>query len=319
MKTAIIIPAYNEELTIRETIADYHAQLPAAEFIIVDNNSSDRTGEFARSAITGLGCRGSVLFERRQGKANAIRKAFRETDADIYVMTDADLTYPASEIEKLMAPVLSGEADMAVGDRLTAGNYARENKRPFHNLGNSLVKDLENQLVAADLKDIMSGCRVFNRFFVKNYPILSSGFELETELTLHALDKRFLITEIPVEYKDRPAGSFSKLNTVGDGMRVIKTIFSIFKEYRPLLFFSTAAAVFCALGLAVGIPPILEFMRFHFVYKVPSAILATGFMIFSLLCFSVGLILDVVAKNHRHNYELQLLRFVEHARAIPSR
>ncbi|MFA5160813.1 MAG: glycosyltransferase family 2 protein [Elusimicrobiales bacterium] len=317
-ETAIIIPAYNEAATIGDTLAQFRAEFAEARIVVVDNNSSDGTGELARGALARLGGDGVVMSEPRQGKANAVRRAFREIDADIFILVDADMTYPAREVKKLLGPVLNGSADMAVGDRLSGGHYGRENKRPFHNFGNALVGFLVNRLFGAKLRDIMSGARVFSRTFVKNYPILCSGFEIETEMTLHALDKRFAIVEIPIEYKDRPAGSFSKLNTFSDGARVIKTIFSILKNYRPFLFFSGCAAVFSVLGLVAGLPPIIEFMRFHYVYKVPLAILATGLMIFSLLCFSVGLILDTIAKIHRHDYELKLLNPPPPLRLPPS-
>ncbi len=309
MKTAVVIPAYNEKLTIRDALVDCHSVFPDAQLVVVDNNSTDGTGDLARSTLAALGCDGVVFMEKQQGKANAVRKAFHAIDADIYIMLDADLTYPAKEVKKLIEPILKGSADMVVGDRISGGHYERENKRLFHNFGNQLIAFLLNLLFHADLHDIMSGARVFSRAFVKNYPIMCSGFEIETEMTLHALDKRFAIVEVPIVYKDRPAGSFSKLNTVGDGIRVIKTIFSLFKDYKPLVFFGGSAILFFLLGLASGMLPILEFVRFHYVYRVPLTILATGLMLVSLLCLTAGFILDTVVNFHRQTYELQLLRF----------
>ena len=304
---AIVIPAFNEEITLKKTIIDYHTYLPDAAIYVIDNNSTDSTNEIAKSTIEGLSCDGSVFFEKRQGKANAIRKAFSEIDADIYVMVDADLTYPAKEIKKLIAPVINGKADMVVGDRHTTGSYKKENKKELHNLGNWLVRILVNMLFKAKLNDIMSGCRIFSKNFVNNYPIMSTGFELETEMTIHALDKRFNIIEIPIEYKDRQGGSISKLNTIKDGAEVIKTIFLLLKDYRPFLFFGLIALVLGVMGLVIGFPVIMEFIRMRYIYKVPSAILATGLLILSLLSLSTAFILDTVSKINKYNYELNLL------------
>lgn len=306
---AIVIPAFNEELTIHQTILDYHTHLPQASIYVVDNNSQDATNRIARSSLISLNCPGTVLFEKRQGKANAIRKAFLEVEADIYVMVDADLTYPAKEIQRLLDPVLRAEADMVIGDRHRGGSYQKENKRKFHASGNRLVRFLVNFLFGARLTDIMSGCRVFNKFFVKNYPILCSGFELETEMTVHALDKKFSVLEVPIAYQDRPRGSASKLNTIPDGIKVIKTIFWIFKDYRPLLFFGFFAFLFGGLSFLVGFPVIQEFIQTRYVLRVPSAILATGFSILSLLSLSVAFVLDTVVKTNRQNYELTLMAF----------
>ena len=304
---AIVIPAFNEEITLKKTIIDYHTYLPDAAIYVIDNNSTDSTNEIAKSTIEGLSCDGSVFFEKRQGKANAIRKAFSEIDADIYVMVDADLTYPAKEIKKLIAPVINGKADRVVGDRHTTGSYKKENKKELHNLGNWLVRILVNMLFKAKLNDIMSGCRIFSKNFVNNYPIMSTGFELETEMTIHALDKRFNIIEIPIEYKDRQGGSISKLNTIKDGAEVIKTIFLLLKDYRPFLFFGLIALVLGVMGLVIGFPVIMEFIRMRYIYKVPSAILATGLLILSLLSLSTAFILDTVSKINKYNYELNLL------------
>ena len=220
-----------------------------------------------------------------------MKTAFNRIDADIYVMADADHTYFGHDLEKMLLPVASGEYDLVVGNRFTDSGYEKENKRMFHNFGNNLVRKIINSLFNADLKDIMSGYRVLSKNFVKNYPIMCEGFEIETEMTLHCLDKRFNIIEVPITYKDRIEGSISKLNTFKDGFRVLKTIFNIFKDYRPLLFFSILICNIFYCWCITGIEPVMEFIEFQYVYKVPSAILATGLMIFSLLFFAIGLIL----------------------------
>lgn len=253
-RIAIILPAYNEELTIAETIKAFYRVRPDAQIVVVNNNSTDRTAEIAKETLKCLNAYGKVIDEFRQGKGNAIRRAFMEIDADIYVMSDADLTYPAERVNDLIRPVVDNQADMVVGDRLSGGYYRKENKRRFHDFGNDLVKSLVNLLFQAKLKDIMSGYRAFSRRFVTSYPILAEGFQLETDMTLHALDKRFRILEIPVEYKDRPQGSFSKLNTLGDGVRVLFAISQILRYYRPLFFFGLVSCCFFLFGLVSAIP-----------------------------------------------------------------
>lgn len=245
IKVAVVLPAYNEEQTIAAAIEDFHQALPDAAVWVINNRSSDATEQTALDTLTRLGCKGGVVNERRPGKGNAVRRAFLDIDADIYILADADLTYPAAQAHELMAPVIAGEADMVVGDRHSSGRYATENKRALHGFGNRLVRDLVNKLFHSDLADIMSGYRVFNRRFVKSYPVLVEGFEIETDMTLHALDKRFRIVEIPVDYRDRPAGSFSKLNTLRDGARVLGTIGNVLRYYRPLFFFWWCSDLFC--------------------------------------------------------------------------
>ncbi|TGK18953.1 glycosyltransferase [Leptospira fluminis] len=308
-KIAVILPAYNEEITIRETILAFYKELPQAEFWIVDNNSSDRTNSIATETLKKNKIKGKVLSESRQGKANAVRKAFFHADADIYVMTDADTTYPAEEVHKLIGALETEELDMVVGDRLSQGIYHKENKRRFHSLGNNLVIAIINLLFGAKLKDAMSGYRVFSRKFIKNYPVLSSGFELEIEMTLHSLDKRFAIREIPISYKDRPAGSVSKLNTISDGYRVVNHILWIFKDYKPMHFFGFLSVLSLLAAVAAGAPAIVDFLRYRYVYHVPLAVLATGLMVVAVLNFSIGLILHTVSKIQRFNFELQLLKF----------
>lgn len=305
MKTAVLIPCYNEELTIEKVIKDFKKELPEAEIYVYDNNSKDKTAQIAEE-------NGAIVkHEYRQGKGNVVRSMFRDIDADIYVMADGDDTYPAEEVHKLIEPVVNGEADMVIGDRLTNGTYQKENKRHFHEFGNNLVKKAINVAFKTDLKDIMTGYRVFNKLFVKNMPVLSPKFEIETEMSLHALDKKFIIKEIPIVYRDRPEGSESKLNTISDGMKVIKTIVKMFKDFKPRQFFWTFSLLFVLLGLIVGIPVIAEFIKTGYITKMPSAILATGIMIFAVIIAQCGVILDTVVKQHREKYELELLRYVQ--------
>lgn len=305
MRTAIILPAYNEELTIEKTILDFHKHSLDSDIYVIDNNSSDKTNEIANRIIKENNINGEVIFVKRQGKANAMKAAFSRINADVYVMADADHTYFGHDLEKLLPPVLSGDYDLVVGNRFTDSGYEKENKRMFHNFGNNLVRKIINLLFNADLKDIMSGYRVLSKNFIKNYPVMCEGFEIETEMTLHCLDKRFNIIEIPITYKDRIEGSFSKLNTFKDGFRVLKTIFNIFKDYRPMLFFSILSVIFFIAGVLLGIDPVMEFIEFQYVYKVPSAILATGLMIFSLLFFAIGLILDTIVRYEKFNFEMR--------------
>jgi glycosyltransferase involved in cell wall biosynthesis len=248
-----------------------------------------------------------VINEPRQGKGNAVRRAFSDIDADIYVMVDADLTYPAEMVSMLIQPIIDGKADMVVGDRLSEGHYARENKRRFHGFGNHLVKGLLNCLFGARLKDIMSGYRAFSRKFVKNYPILVEGFQLETDVTLHALDKRFRILEIPVPYKDRPAGSFSKLNTFRDGAKVIFTIAQILRYYRPMAFFGTLALIFAVTGVVASVPVFNDWVTHRYIYHLPLAVLAAALEIVAVMSLGVGLMLDSITHQHRMNAERRLL------------
>lgn len=309
---AVILPAYNEELTIEATVRDFHSALPDAAIWVINNRSADQTESIARGTIAALGCRGGVINEMRPGKGNAVRRGFLEIDADVYILADADMTYPASEVLHLMEPVVSGNADMVVGDRHSAGHYAAENKRAFHGFGNRIVRDLVNVLFRSKLADIMSGYRVFNRRFVKNYPILVEGFEIETDMTLHALDKRFRIVELPVNYKDRPDGSVSKLNTFSDGLKVLFTIGNILRYYRPMLFFGAAASLLALVGLLAGLPVLLEFLEYRYILHVPLAILATGLEIVAAVVFAIALLLDSIAHQDRRNFERQLLIQEQH-------
>ena len=306
-KIAVILPAYNEELTIAETIRAFRAALPEAVIYVVNNNSRDRTREIAGQVLQELSCPGRVIDEPRQGKGSALRRAFIEIDADIYVLADADLTYPAHQARELMAPVMEGRADMVVGDRRSNGDYARENQRSFHSFGNGLVQWMVNRLFHAKLVDIMSGYRVFSRDFVKTYPVVAEGFQIETDMTLHALHRRMRIVEIPVSYKDRPAGSVSKLNTLSDGTRVLFAIAQIFRYYRPLAFFSVLSIIMLLLGFSAGVPVFDDWIQYRYIYHVPLAILATGLCIAAVMALGIGLILDSVAHQQRLEFELRWL------------
>lgn len=303
MKTAVLIPCYNEELSIEKVVKDFKRELPEAEIYVYDNNSKDKTVEIAEKA-------GAIVrHEYNQGKGNVVRRMFREVEADIYVMVDGDDTYPAEEVHKLIEPIEKGQADMVIGDRLSNGTYKKENKRMFHDFGNGLVKRSINKLFRSDLKDIMTGYRVFNKIFVKNMPVLSPGFEIETEMSLYALDKRFIIKEIPITYRDRQSGSFSKLNTISDGIKVVKKIISMYKDYKPRKFFFLIAAIFIVLGLIVGIPVIVEYFKVRYIHKLPSAVLATGLVTLGIIIAQCGVILDTIVKQHRESFENRLLRY----------
>jgi glycosyltransferase involved in cell wall biosynthesis len=304
---AVILPAYNEELTIRETILNFHEAVPEALIVVVDNNSRDRTVELATEAFSSIACATRLIREPRQGKGRALRRAFHEVDAGVYVVVDADMTYPADRVRDLIRPILDGDADMVVGDRLAEGRYARENRRRFHNVGNRLVLSIVNRVFGATLGDVMSGYRALSRTFVRNYPILVGGFEIEVDMTLHALDKQFRILELPIEYRDRPDGSVSKLGTFSDGRRVLYTIARVTRHYRPLLFFGLVALLFALAGLAAGIPVASDWIAFQYIYHVPLAILATGLELLAAGLLGIGLVLDSVVHLERMAYERDLL------------
>lgn len=309
MKIAVILPAYNEELTIKATILDFAKYLPDAEIVVVDNNSKDNTNQIAKETFEANEINGKVIFESLQGKGFAVRKAFTEIDADVYIMADADMTYPAKDVSKLMKPVIDGIADIVIGDRHSGGHYAKENKRNLHGLGNNLVKNMINILFKTDLKDIMSGYRVFSKKFVKNYPILVSGFQLETDMALHTLDKRFRIIEIPIDFIDRPEGSFSKLNTYSDGFKVIMTILNIFRIYKPFKFYFLLFIFFTMLTLLAGFPVILEFIQTGLVEHIPLAILSVGLGLISIITLTLGLILDAITHQHNIDFEHKLINY----------
>nr|WP_312370239.1 glycosyltransferase family 2 protein [Delftia acidovorans] len=312
LKIAVILPSYNEENTIANTILDFHENLPEAEIWVINNRSSDQTERIARETIQKLICSGGVINEPRPGKGSAVRRAFIDVNADIYVLADADMTYPAYQARELMHPIIENQADMVVGDRHSSGFYASENKRAFHEFGNLLVSLLVNKLFKAKLKDIMSGYRIFTKEFVKNYPIMVDGFEIETDMTLHALDKRFRILELPISYKDRPTGSVSKLNTFRDGIRVISTIFNILRHYRPFTFFGSISLIFASSSFIAGLPVLQDWISEKYIHHIPLAILATGLGIISIILGSIAIILDSIAQQNKRNFEIDLLRSKYH-------
>jgi glycosyltransferase involved in cell wall biosynthesis len=298
-KIAVLIPCYNESATIEKVVKDYKKALPDADIYVYDNNSKDHTDEIAKKA-------GAIVkYEYRQGKGNVIRSMFRDIDADCYLMIDGDDTYPAENSKEMCDLVLSGKADMVIGDRLSS-TYFKENKRPFHNFGNVLVRKLINFFFKNNIKDIMTGYRAFSYEFVKGFPVLSKGFEIETEMTIHAVDKNFKLVEIPVEYRDRPAGSHSKLNTFSDGYKVLRTIATLFKEYKPVLFFNIIALIFFLLGFVISLPAFIGYFQTGLVEKFPSLIVGGFLALASMLSVSTGMILGVIAKKHKQLYELYM-------------
>ena len=300
-KIAVLIPCYNEAKTIERVVRDYKKVLPKADIYVYDNNSKDGTDEIARKA-------GAIVrYEYKQGKGNVIRTMFKEIDADCYLMIDGDDTYPKENAQEMCQYVLDGKADMVIGDRLSS-TYFTENKRPFHNFGNKLVRGLINTLFKSNVRDIMTGYRAFSYDFVKTFPVLSKGFEIETEMTIHALDKNFLLKEVQVDYRDRPAGSVSKLNTYSDGFKVLKTIARLFKEYKPTIFFGLISLLFLIVSLAFGVPVFVEYFKTGLVPRFPTLIFSGFMLIISMLSFICGIILEVVVKKHRQLFELVLIR-----------
>ena len=298
-KVAVLIPCYNEAKTIEKVVRDYREVLPEAEIYVYDNNSTDGTDEVAARA-------GAIVrYEYKQGKGNVIRTMFREIEADCYLMIDGDDTYPAENAPEMVRLILEKKADMVNGDRLSS-TYFTENKRPFHNLGNVMVRGLINRLFHTKVNDIMTGYRAFGRNFVKTFPILSQGFEIETEMTIHAVDKNFLIREIPVGYRDRPEGSVSKLNTYSDGMKVLGTIFKLYKDYKPMAFFGICGLVFLLGSIGFFIPVLSDYIQTGLVPRYPTMIVSVTLAVFALLSFLIGVVLDVIVKKHRQLYELFL-------------
>lgn len=300
-KIAVLIPCYNEAKTVEKVVKDYKKALPEADIYVYDNNSSDGTDKIARKA-------GAIVkYEYRQGKGNVIRSMFKDIEADCYLMIDGDDTYPAENAREMCDLVLEGKADMVIGDRLSS-TYFTENKRPFHNLGNRLVRGLINKLFKSNVRDIMTGYRAFSYEFVKTFPVLSKGFEIETEMTIHALDKNFLLKEVSVNYRDRPAGSVSKLNTYRDGFRVLKTIGRLFKEYKPTIFFSIIGLIFLVIAVVFAVPVFADYFKTGLVPRYPTLIFSGFMLIISILMFVCGLLLEVVVKKHRQMFELVLIR-----------
>lgn len=299
---AVLIPCYNEAGTIEKVVTDFKKALPEAVIYVYDNNSTDGTDRIAREA-------GAVVrYERRQGKGAVVRTMFREIDARCYLMVDGDDTYPAENAREMARAVLEDGADMVVGDRLSS-TYFSENKRPFHNLGNRMVRGMIHIFFEHKIQDIMTGYRAFSYLFVKTCPILSNGFEIETEMTIHALDKNMLIDNVVVNYRDRPQGSASKLNTFRDGIRVLKTILIMLKNYRPLLFFGSISLVLFLAALGLFIPVLSEYSRTGLVLKFPTLIVSGFGAMASLLFLCSGLILNVLKAQSRQQFELTLNQF----------
>ena len=302
---AVLIPCYNEAVTIAKVVDDFKRVLPDADIYVYDNNSTDATSEIARAHGA------TVRFEPRQGKGNVVRSMFRDIEADYYVMVDGDDTYPAETAPALLAPLVAGEADMTVGDRLSNGTYDRENKRAFHGIGNNMVRWLIKAIYGFSFSDVMTGYRAFTRAFVKTMPVLSTGFQIETEISIHAVDKRWRVTNVPVDYRNRPEGSQSKLSTFGDGAKVPMAIGALFKDYRPLAFFAVMALIFVLLGLVVGVPVIAEYFATGLVPRLPSAVLAAALVFCGALALASGVILDTVAKAERRHWELCVYEEIE--------
>lgn len=306
-KVAVLIPCYNEAVTIGKVVDDFKRVLPDADIYVYDNNSKDDTAAIAED-------HGAIVrTEPRQGKGNVVRQMFREIDADYYIMVDGDDTYPAEAAPRLLEPLMNDTADMTVGDRLSNGTYGEENDRAFHGFGNNLVRWLIKVIYGYAFDDVMTGYRAFNRIFVKTMPVLSEGFQIETELSIHAVDKRFRITDVPIDYRDRPEGSNSKLSTFGDGAKVLRAIASLFKDHKPMAFFGWLALILIVLGLIAGIPVIAEYFQTGLVPRFPTAILAIALVICGALSFTAGIILDTVAKTGRKQWELFTYQAYEEA------
>ena len=296
MKTAVLIPCYNEAKTIEKVVKDFKTALPHADIYVYDNNSMDGTDKIAKKA-------GAIVrYEYKQVKGNVVRSMFREIDADCYIMTDGDDTYPADAAPQLEEAVLDGRADMVIGDRLSS-TYFTENKRPFHNVGNKLVRGLINSLYKANVNDIMTGYRAFSYQFVKSFPVLSKGFEIETEMTIFTLDSNFNIVEIPIEYRDRPEGSESKLNTYSDGFKVIRTIGRLFKETKPFVFFTTLSVIIWLVCLVFFISIVQNFTKTGLVTQFPTLIVISAAATIGVVNFFSGVILSVLKKQHVQNFE----------------
>lgn len=297
-KIAVLIPCYNEERTIRKVVLDARAALPDAVIYVYNNNSTDKTAEIAKEA-------GAVVRnEYMQGKGNVIRRMFREIDAQCYVMVDGDDTYPMETAPQMVDLVMHKNADMVVGDRLSS-TYFTENKRPFHSFGNSLVRSSINHLFHCSIKDIMTGYRAFSYDFVKTFPVLSTGFEIETEMTIHAVYNNMQIDNVIIEYRDRPAGSTSKLNTFGDGFRVLRTIFNLFRSYKPFVFFGILSLILALISVIFFIPVLAAYFSTGKVAKFPTLIVCCFVMLAAVQSFFSGLILSNLERNNRRDFEIQ--------------
>ena len=300
-RIAVLIPCYNEEKTIAKVVTDFKTVLPHAVIYVYDNNSTDNSVALAEKA-------GAVIcYEYSQGKGNVIRRMFREIDAECYILVDADDTYPAEAAKEMTGLVLENHADMVIGDRLSS-TYTEENKRPFHNFGNNLVRNSINQLFYTSIQDIMTGYRAFSYQFVKTFPVLSSGFEIETEMTIHAIDRKMQVETVVVEYRDRPEGSESKLNTVSDGIKVLRTIVKLYRSYMPLRFFGILAAVLALLSVLFFIPVWMDYMKTGLVERFPTLIVCGIVMVMALLLFIAGVVISTLRQKDRRDFEFKLVQ-----------
>ncbi len=309
---AVLIPCYNESQTIEKVVTDFRKALPEAMVYVYDNNSTDGTDEIARKA-------GAVVrYEHLQGKGNAVRSMFRDIDAKCYIMVDGDDTYPADSAREMADQVLKNDADMVVGDRLSS-TYFSENKRPFHNFGNTLVRGTINRLFATDINDIMTGYRAISFGFVKTFPVLSKGFEIETEMSIHAADKNLHVANVVINYKDRPDGSESKLNTFSDGLRVLRTIFSLYRTYKPFGFFGIISLILVVLGIGFMIPVLIDYFKTGMVGRFPTLIGSGFILVAAILSFFCGLILKTMTVKNRQDFEINLTRAEERYRDLLDR
>ena len=301
-KIAVLIPCYNEAITIGKVVDDFKRVLPEADIYVYDNNSKDDTAKIAHE-------HGAIVrFEGRQGKGNVVRSMFRDIEADYYIMVDGDDTYPAEAAPELLKPLREDRADMTVGDRLSNGSYGEENDRAFHGFGNDLVRWLIKTIYGYAFEDVMTGYRAFNRIFVKTMPVLSEGFQIETEISIHAVDKRWRIVDVPIDYRDRPEGSYSKLSTFGDGAKVLKAITALFKDYRPLAFFGWLALLLIVLAIIAAVPVLMEYVQTGLVPRIPTMLVSIAFAGCAALSFATGLILDTVANSNRRQWELDVYK-----------
>ena len=298
-KVAVLIPCYNEEKTIGKVVKDWKKELPDAMVYVYDNNSTDNTVELAKKV-------GAIVrYEYSQGKGNVIRRMFREINAECYIMIDGDDTYPAEYGKNMVELVLHKNVDMVIGDRLSS-TYFEENKRPFHNMGNSLVRGTINHLFKTNIRDIMTGYRAFSYLFVKSFPVLSKGFEIETEMSIHAVEKNMQIDNVIIEYRDRPEGSESKLNTYSDGAKVLKTIFKLYKNYRPMGFFGTLAMGMTVLALLLFVPIFVKYIKIGLVPNFPTLIVSGFIELGAIVAFFAGLILATIVEKDRQEFEFRL-------------
>ncbi len=304
-KIAVLIPCYNESQTIAKVITDFQRELPTAVIYVYDNNSTDETAEIARN------CGAVVRYEYQQGKGNVIRRMFREIEAQCYLMVDGDDTYPAEYAPEMVRKVLENNTDMVVGDRLSS-TYFTENKRPFHNVGNSMVRKIINHIFKSRIQDIMTGYRAFSYQFVKSFPVLSKGFEIETEMSIHAIDKNMCMDNVIITYRDRPIGSESKLNTFDDGFKVLKTIAKLFRNYKPFTFFGGVSMILVLLSLVFFIPVFMKYLRTGLVPNLPTLIVCGFTVIAAIQAFFSGLLLETINQKNRQDFEMELIRIQEH-------